>query len=74
LVVADEPTGNLDSHTAGEIFDLFEKLVDQGKTLLVVSHDKEISRYARRTIEIIDGHVVGTGQINPTYTRDQISQ
>lgn len=55
VIVADEPTGNLDSRTAGEIFDLFASLVDQGKTVLVVSHEKEIARWATRTVEIADG-------------------
>jgi putative ABC transport system ATP-binding protein len=55
LIVADEPTGNLDSRTAAEIFDLFAALVEQGKTVLVVSHDKEIARWATRAVEIADG-------------------
>jgi ABC-type lipoprotein export system ATPase subunit len=58
LIIADEPTGNLDSSTAGEIFDLFTSLVDQGKTLLVVTHDKEIAARASRRIEISDGQIV----------------
>jgi ABC-type lipoprotein export system ATPase subunit len=58
LLVADEPTGNLDSHTAVEIFDLFASLVDQGKTLVVVSHDKELTTRASRNIQIADGELV----------------
>jgi ABC-type lipoprotein export system ATPase subunit len=60
--VADEPTGNLDSRTAHEIFDLFSGLVDQGKTLLVVTHDKEIASRATRVIEMADGQITA-GQI-----------
>src|SRR4030066_656807 len=52
LVAADEPTGNLDSRTAGEIFDLFSAMVDQGTTVLVVSHDKEVAKRATRSVEI----------------------
>ena len=58
VIVADEPTGNLDSRTAHEIFDLFSGLVDQGKTLLVVTHDKEIASRATRVIEMADGQIV----------------
>lgn len=58
LIVADEPTGNLDSKTTAEIYDLFSKLVDQGTTFLVVTHDKEIARRASRVIEIADGRLL----------------
>jgi putative ABC transport system ATP-binding protein len=58
VIVADEPTGNLDSRTAHEIFDLFSGLVDQGKTLLVVTHDKEFASRATRLIEMADGQIV----------------
>ena len=57
LIVADEPTGNLDSRTTGDVFRLFNDLVDQGKTLLMVTHDKELSRQVPRVIEIIDGNI-----------------
>jgi ABC-type lipoprotein export system ATPase subunit len=58
VLVADEPTGNLDSKTAHEIFDLFTSLVEQGKTLLVVTHDKEIAARAPRVIEMADGQII----------------
>jgi ABC-type lipoprotein export system ATPase subunit len=57
LLVADEPTGNLDSHTAGEIMSLFEGLVERGRTLLIVTHDRELSQRAGRVIEIEDGMI-----------------
>ena len=57
LLVGDEPTGNLDSRTAGEIFDLFGRLVDQGKTLIMVTHDKELAQRVPRRIEITDGRI-----------------
>lgn len=57
LLVADEPTGNLDSQTAGGIMDLLENLVDHGRTLLVVSHDRELSQRAGRVIEMADGEI-----------------
>lgn len=57
LIIADEPTGNLDSRTAAEIFDLFAALVERGKTVLVVSHDRGIQKWATRVIEIVDGEL-----------------
>jgi putative ABC transport system ATP-binding protein len=58
IVVADEPTGNLDSRTAESVIRLFESLVAGGKTILMVTHDKDLARRARRTIAITDGQVV----------------
>ena len=57
LIVADEPTGNLDSHTAGDVFDLFTNLVEEGKTMIMVTHDKELSRRVPRVVEITDGRI-----------------
>jgi len=57
LLVADEPTGNLDTRTAGDVFDLFIKLVQEGKTMIMVTHDKELSRRVPRVVEIIDGKI-----------------
>jgi len=57
LIVADEPTGNLDSRTTGDVFRLFNDLVERGKTLLMVTHDKELARQVPRVIEIIDGNI-----------------
>jgi putative ABC transport system ATP-binding protein len=57
VIAADEPTGNLDTATASEVFVLFEDLVSQGKTLLVVTHDRELSARTRRVIHLRDGCV-----------------
>jgi putative ABC transport system ATP-binding protein len=57
LVVADEPTGNLDTKTANEVFRLFEGLVSQGKTLLVVTHDRSLSGRTERVLHLLDGHL-----------------
>jgi putative ABC transport system ATP-binding protein len=57
LLVGDEPTGNLDTRTAGDVFDLFSSLVAQGKTMLMVTHDKELARRVPRVLEIIDGKI-----------------
>lgn len=60
LLVADEPTGNLDTATAHKVFDLFHDLVAQGKTMLVVTHDKELAQEVPRQVTIIDGQVANT--------------
>jgi putative ABC transport system ATP-binding protein len=57
LIVADEPTGNLDSRNSNDIFDLFNRLVEEGKTMLMVTHDKELARRVPRVVEIIDGRI-----------------
>lgn len=58
LLVADEPTGNLDSQTADTVFQLFEALVAAGKTILVVTHDHELAMRMKRIVTIADGKVV----------------
>jgi len=58
LIVGDEPTGNLDTVTAAEMFDLFKRLNDEGKTVLYVTHDRELAGRAHRIVAIRDGVVV----------------
>ena len=55
IIMADEPTGNLDTRTGDEIMHLFERLYRQGNTLLVVTHEEEIAQHARRIIRLRDG-------------------
>jgi putative ABC transport system ATP-binding protein len=57
LLLADEPTGNLDSVTAASILDLFDSLHDQGLTLAVVTHDDAVSRRAQRRVRTVDGRL-----------------
>ncbi len=59
ILVADEPTGNLDTKAAATVFTLFKTLVAQGKTILMVTHDDELARQAPRTVTIADGRIVG---------------
>ncbi len=58
IIVADEPTGNLDSRAAEEVFGLFEELVAQGKAIIMVTHDLGLAGRARRTLELADGEIV----------------
>lgn len=58
VIVTDEPTGNLDSRTAEEVFDLLHRLADEGKTVLMVTHDDELAARAQRVVVIKDGEVV----------------
>ncbi|MBW7895261.1 MAG: ABC transporter ATP-binding protein [Opitutaceae bacterium] len=55
IILADEPTGNLDSRTGVEIMELFEDLYEQGNTLIVVTHEEDIARHARRIVRLRDG-------------------
>jgi putative ABC transport system ATP-binding protein len=55
IILADEPTGNLDSKTGVEIMDLFEHLYDIGNTIIVVTHEEDIARHARRIVRLRDG-------------------
>ncbi len=57
IIVADEPTGNLDSKTANQVFDLFTKLVEEGKTILMVTHDQDLARRATRAVLVADGEI-----------------
>ncbi len=67
LLLADEPTGNLDSHTGAEILALFHTLNSEGRTIVIVTHDTEVAKFGRRRIHMSDGQVVPPDQIE---TRD----
>lgn len=61
LIVGDEPTGNLDTVSAGLVFAVFEELVAQGKTLIMVTHDRELARLMPRVEQVRDGRLVAAG-------------
>lgn len=58
MILADEPTGNLDSKSGREIMELFEKLNRQGITIVLVTHEEEVAQYSRRIIRFMDGEIV----------------
>ena len=58
LMLADEPTGNLDTRTSAEVMAVFQELNDRGKTVVLITHEQDISEYAKRVVVFRDGHVV----------------
>lgn len=58
LILADEPTGNLDSQTARNILELFTELNQEGRTIILVTHDHGVARYTKRQIQVLDGKIV----------------
>jgi putative ABC transport system ATP-binding protein len=58
LLLADEPTGNLDSRTTVEVMALFQELNDQGITILIVTHEPDVAQYAKRIVDVRDGRIV----------------
>jgi putative ABC transport system ATP-binding protein len=74
LILADEPTGNLDTQSGQEIMELLQGLHDQGRTIVIVTHDPEIAVFAQRTIHLRDGrieNIVENHQIKPGGIRER---
>jgi putative ABC transport system ATP-binding protein len=65
LILADEPTGNLDSHTSEEIMSLFEALNQEGITIVLVTHEEDIARHARRQVRFLDGSITSDLPTSP---------
>ena len=57
LILADEPTGNLDSKTSREIMEMFQELHEQGNTIVLITHDNDVARQAKRIVHILDGRL-----------------
>jgi ABC-type lipoprotein export system ATPase subunit len=76
IVIADEPTGNLDSKTAESVFALFNDLTTKGKTIIIVTHDSALAKRTHRTALIADGEIVNdyVARAMPTLTREQLLQ
>ena len=71
LLIGDEPTGNLDTISAGLVFELFEELVRQGKTIVMVTHDRELAGRIPRVEEVRDGRLVGAGEVDARLVTDR---
>lgn len=65
VILADEPTGNLDSYNGKRIIELLKKLTEQGKTVIVATHDRSIAKEADVRIELADGRIISTGSYVP---------
>jgi putative ABC transport system ATP-binding protein len=63
ILLADEPTGNLDSHTSVELMSVFQELNSQGITILLVTHEEDISRYSRRIVRLRDGQILDDSSV-----------
>jgi putative ABC transport system ATP-binding protein len=75
IILADEPTGNLDSKTSIEIMGLFEEIHNNGNTIILVTHEEDIALHAHRIVRLKDG-LVETDQVNPKITtyKNRITQ
>lgn len=72
IILADEPTGNLDSKTSYDIMDLFSKLHDQGNTIIMVTHEEDISEYAHRVIRLRDG-LIESDEVNKNIRKAELA-
>jgi putative ABC transport system ATP-binding protein len=68
ILLADEPTGNLDSKTSYEIMELFEKLHEKGNTIIMVTHEEDIARYAHRIVRLRDG-LIESDEVNTDISK-----
>jgi len=73
IILADEPTGNLDTKTSGEIMALFQGLNDKGITIIMVTHEPDIAEFAGRTITFRDGLIIDDKQISPQRHGENLS-
>lgn len=73
LILADEPTGNLDTKTTIEVMALFQKLNQQGNTIIIVTHEEDVAQYTRRIVELRDGKIIKDNPVvNPSCAVDDL--
>ncbi len=72
ILLADEPTGNLDSRTSVDVMSLFQELNDQGMTIILVTHESDISHYARRIVEMKDGQILNDYPVEKRLIAQQV--
>jgi putative ABC transport system ATP-binding protein len=65
IILADEPTGNLDTKTSYEIMELLDKIHANGNTIILVTHEEDIARYTKRTVRLRDGKIESDGASAP---------
>lgn len=73
IILADEPTGNLDSKTSYDVMELFQDLHDQGNTIIMVTHEDDIAHYAHRIVRLKDG-LIETDQPNTAINRHRVDE
>lgn len=73
LVLADEPTGNLDSLMARQVLELMEQINDDGVTVVMVTHDPELARRAHRNVYLLDGQVTELEEVSSLYSQDEVA-
>ncbi|HEV8432845.1 MAG TPA: ABC transporter ATP-binding protein [Thermoanaerobaculia bacterium] len=71
ILLADEPTGNLDSRTSEEIMGIFQKLNDDGKTVVLITHEPDIAQHAKRVVTVRDGRIQGDERVNQIRVNTQ---
>jgi putative ABC transport system ATP-binding protein len=72
LIVGDEPTGNLDTISAALVFQLFEELVSHGKTIVMVTHDRDLAGQVPRVVEVRDGTILSAGEVDQRLVGDKV--
>ena len=64
LILADEPTGNLDSRSTADVLSIFERLNAEGRTVVLITHEDDVARRARRIIRLADGRIVADDRVD----------
>src|SRR5205814_6541767 len=68
LILADEATGNLDSTSGAEVLDIFRRIVEEGRTLVLITHDRDVAKRADRILRFGEGRILGNEDIRPRAT------